>query len=66
MKYVMFYNTGKKGDMQLGRVKLNIPDPDKLSLEEYRRRLENFVLALNTFNENFKKNKILVIRTIER
>lgn len=66
MKYVMFYNTGKEGDMQLGRVKLNIPDSNELSLEEYRRRLENFVLALNTFNENFKKNKISVMRTIER
>ena len=66
MKYVMSYSTDKNGDMQIGRVKLNIPDPDELSPEEYKRRLENFVLALNAFNKNFRKNKISVIRTIER
>lgn len=66
MKYVMFYSTNKNGDMQIGRVKLNIPDPNRLSPEEYRRKLENFVLALNAFNKNFRKNKISVIRTIER
>lgn len=66
MKYVMFYSTGKADNIQIGRVRLNIPDPHNLSPEEYRRRLENFVFALNAFNKNFKKNKISVIRTIEK